>query len=92
MLFVAANEIDIPEMDCQTEDLSDVGEKSKMILLVKDEDGKLREVKLCGLSRAVATNDTDTVRDLLEKVSDDPEFLAKALRCKDACFGYTAFH
>ena len=90
--FVAANKIDIPEMDCQTEDLSDVGEKSKMILLVKDEDGKLREVKLCGLSRAVATNDTDTVRDLLEKVSDDPEFLAKALRCKDACFGYTAFH
>ena len=46
LLFVAANEIDIPEMDCQTEDLSDVGEKRKLILLVKDEDGKLGEVKL----------------------------------------------
>ena len=66
--------------------------KRKMVLLVRDDTGKLQEVKICALSRAAATDDAATVTQLLEHVADDPEFLNTSLRCKDACFGYTAFH
>ena len=88
---------DPPNMNCQVDKTNESpsesqGNKRRMILLVKDEDGKLREVKICGLSRAAATDDAETVCELLEKVADDSEFLKTALRCKDACFGYTAFH
>ena len=66
--------------------------KRKMVLLVKNDDGNLQEVKICGLSRAAATDDAATICELLENVAEDPEFLRTVLKCKDACFGYTAFH
>ena len=64
----------------------------KMVLHVKDEDGKLKEVKICGLSRAAATNNAYKCKELLDKVVDNPEFLRTALRCRDASFGYNVFH
>ena len=63
-----------------------------MVLHLKDDDGKLREVKICGLSMAAATNNALKCHELLETVVENPEFLSTALRCKDATFGYTAFH
>ena len=66
--------------------------KNKVTLLVRDEDGKLKDVKMCLLSRAAATNDTSTVRQLLDKADKFPEVAKTLLKCKDTCFGFTAFH
>ena len=45
--------------------------KNKVTLLVRDEDGKLKDVKMCLLSRAAATNDTSTVSHLLDKADNN---------------------
>ena len=72
--------------------LSPEQSNDKMVLHVKDEDGKLKEVKICGLSRAAATNNANNCKELLDKIVDNPEFLRTALRCRDASFGHTVFH
>ena len=66
--------------------------KNKVTLLVRDEDGKLKDVKMCLLSQAAATNDTSTVCQLLDKADKFPEVAKTLLKCKDTCFGFTAFH